>query len=90
MSQYVWPIARDLPLTVPRIAVGMQDGHPHSMHTHVADLDDLGRKRNVELCFTRQLSAIRHRSNSGNPAVIELSSLRPVTLRPHLLKAAQN
>lgn len=31
-----------------------------------------------------QSSALGHRSDSGDPAVIELSLLRPVTLRPYL------
>jgi hypothetical protein len=34
------------PLNAP---VGKPDGHPRMMHTQVTDLNDLGRKRNVEL-----------------------------------------
>jgi hypothetical protein len=54
------------------------------MHTQIADQGDLGERGMRSFGLRTQLCALNHRPDSGNPAVIELSFLRPVTLRPYL------
>ena len=62
----------------------MHNGHLHSTQTQADDLDDLGEGGMLSFAGLTRLRAVKQPSNSGNPAVIGLSSLRPVTLRPYL------
>jgi hypothetical protein len=54
------------------------------MHTQAADLGDSGERGMRGFVHRAQSRALSHSPDSGNPAVIEHSFLRPVTLRPYL------
>ena len=60
------------------------DIHRQPMHTYAANPGQLKRKGNIEFADGLRSGAIAQLSYSGSPAVIRLTSRRPVTLRPYL------